>query len=61
MSRFPDASSYFCKSLGLRGFEFQLYLVISKRVVKHTVPTKSLETTGHFPITFHYNTMFYQI
>jgi len=26
MSRFPDASSYFCKSLGLRGFEFQLYI-----------------------------------
>jgi len=26
-----------------------------------TVPTKSLETTCHFPITFHYNTMSYQI
>ena len=25
MSRFPDASSYFCKSMWLRGFEFQLY------------------------------------
>jgi len=24
MGRFPDASSYVCKSLGLRGFEFQL-------------------------------------
>jgi len=26
MSRFPVASSYFCKSLGLHGFEFQLYI-----------------------------------
>ena len=24
MGRYPDASSYVCKSLGLRGFEFQL-------------------------------------
>jgi len=27
----------------------------------NTVPTKSLETTCHLPITFHYNTMSYQI
>jgi len=27
----------------------------------HTVPTKSLETTCHFPITLYYNTMSYQI
>jgi len=27
MGRFPDASSYVCKSLGLRGFEFQLYML----------------------------------
>jgi len=26
-----------------------------------TVPSKSLETACHFPITFHYNTMSYQI
>jgi len=26
-----------------------------------TVPTKSLETTCHFPTTFHYNTMSYQV
>jgi len=26
-----------------------------------TVPTKNLETTCHFPITFNYNTMSYQI
>jgi len=28
IGRFPDASSYVCKSLGLRGFEFQLYFEI---------------------------------
>jgi len=30
-------------------------------LLSHTVPTKSLETAYHFPITFHYNTMLYQI
>ena len=28
MARFPDALSYVCKSLGLRGFEFQLYYLL---------------------------------
>ena len=28
IGRFTDASSYVCKSLGLRGFEFQLYFEI---------------------------------
>ena len=30
MGQFPDASCYFCKSLGLRGFEFQLYVKKNK-------------------------------
>jgi len=30
-------------------------------VYTYTVPTKSLQTACHFPITFHYNTMSYQI
>jgi len=33
MSRFPDASSYFCKSLGLRGFEFQLYIIRKMSII----------------------------
>jgi len=34
-------------------FDFDLLII--------TVPTKSLETTCHFPFTFYYNIMFYQI
>ena len=32
-----------------------------KIIIIFTVPTKSLETTYHVPITFHYNTVSYQI
>jgi len=34
MGRFPDASSYVCKSMGLRGFEFQLYIKLNVQRIK---------------------------
>ena len=35
MGRFPDASSYVCKSLGLQGFEFQLYYNTDMMMTKY--------------------------
>jgi len=38
-----------------------VYSYVSSVFLVSTVPTKSLETTCHFPITFNYNTVSYQI
>jgi len=61
----PDSGfQFYCQVTHCYNIHVQIITTFcsgKERYNDHTVPTKSLETTCHFPITFHYNTMSYQI
>ena len=57
-----DIRTTFSKIRRQKDINFKIFSNITKLCVHlNTVPTKSLETTCQFPMTFLYNTMSYQI